>query len=239
MASIIRRTNVFFLVSLIGSIVFFAAIAEAATLQDGIAAAQRGDYVSARQIWQDLADKGDHKAQYNLALLYTEGNGVEKNPETAARWMKAAADGGFPRAQVFLATVYFNGVGLPKNDSEGLRQLKQAASQSYAPAMVNLGVVYAEGSHAPKDSKESVRYFRMAAILGDPDGQHNLGVAYFRGEGAPKNLIKAYVWFKMADTPRSASAIGRMVEHMSDSEVAEARALAEKCKASNFKACGE
>ncbi len=50
-----------------------------AGLNEGLVAAQRGDYATALNEWQPLAKQGNAGAQYNLGVSYANGEGVPKN----------------------------------------------------------------------------------------------------------------------------------------------------------------
>lgn len=44
------------------------------------------------------AKKGDPEAQYNLGVMYENGNGVKQNYEEAIKWYRKAADQGLAKA---------------------------------------------------------------------------------------------------------------------------------------------
>ena len=50
-----------------------------ADLEQALSAQARGDFTNAAKLWLQLANDGDPIAQYNLALLYQRGAGV--NPD--------------------------------------------------------------------------------------------------------------------------------------------------------------
>jgi TPR repeat protein len=82
----------------------------------GLLAAEAGDYAAAVSQWRPLADKGDAKAQFNLALLYHTGLGVGFDEAKAVAWYKRAADNGYGKAQEFLSAAYREGwFGLPRD----------------------------------------------------------------------------------------------------------------------------
>jgi TPR repeat protein len=56
----------------------FSAGSAWADFDDGFAAYNRGDYATALEEWRPLAEQGDAFAQYNLGLLYYEGEGVSR-----------------------------------------------------------------------------------------------------------------------------------------------------------------
>jgi uncharacterized protein len=70
---------------------------------------------------------GDPNAQYNLARLYLDGNGVEADPRQAARWFNLAAEKGHHPAQALLGDMLVNGAGgLPQQRVKGLVWLSLA-----------------------------------------------------------------------------------------------------------------
>lgn len=77
----------------------------AGPLEDGLAAASKGDFATALELWKPLAEQGNADAQYNLGLLYENGSGVSRNSNEAMRWYgKAAAQGNIlARAKLDLA----------------------------------------------------------------------------------------------------------------------------------------
>ena len=61
--------------------------------------------------------KGNDRAQFNLALSYYEGKGVEQSYSQAAYWLQKAANQNHPEAQCNLAILYYTGKGVTKNKS--------------------------------------------------------------------------------------------------------------------------
>ncbi len=89
---------------------------QAKDYNQGFLAAEGGDYKSAVDQWRPLAEKGHPIAQFNLALLYHSGLGVDLNEATAVSWYKKSASNGYYKAQEYLAVGYREGwFGLPKD----------------------------------------------------------------------------------------------------------------------------
>ena len=65
----------------------------------GIAYNNEGDHDKAFEYWSVVAELGEAVAQYNLALAYKWGNGVEKNEEKEIYYMEEAAIAGMPEAR--------------------------------------------------------------------------------------------------------------------------------------------
>ncbi len=93
---------------------------------DGLLAAESGDYKTALQKWEPLAKQGDALAQFNLALLYHSGAGVAVDERKAVSWYHKAADNGYYYAQEYLAIGYQEGwFGLPKDKKQAEYWLKR------------------------------------------------------------------------------------------------------------------
>jgi TPR repeat protein len=74
--------------------------------QKGFAAAQAGDFATALQEWTPLAEAGDVFAQYNLAIMYDNGEGVPQDYSEAVKWYRLAAEQGDAKAQNALGAMY-------------------------------------------------------------------------------------------------------------------------------------
>ena len=73
-----------------------------ADFQKGLDAVQRGDYTTALREWKPLAEQGVAFAQYNLGVMYANGQGVPQNYKTAVKWYRLAAEQGDADAQIKL-----------------------------------------------------------------------------------------------------------------------------------------
>lgn len=94
-------------------------IGMASSYNQGFIAAETGDYKTAVQMWEPLAVKGNALAQFNLALMYHSGLGVEQDELKAVSWYHKAADNGYYIAQEYLAVGYQEGwFGLPKDQKQ-------------------------------------------------------------------------------------------------------------------------
>jgi len=58
------------------------------------------------------AEQGDSSAQYNLALMYSNGKGVPKDSKEGVKWYRLAAEQGVPDAQNNLGVLYYHGAGV-------------------------------------------------------------------------------------------------------------------------------
>jgi TPR repeat protein len=68
----------------------------------------------------------DPNAQFNLARLYMDGTGVEKDERMAARWFNLSAEKGHHASQAMLGRLLFNGQGIGLQKARGLMWLTLA-----------------------------------------------------------------------------------------------------------------
>ena len=69
-----------------------SAVPASADFQAGLVSARQGDFETALREWLPLVEAGDRDSQFNLALMYDAGAGVEQNDAQALRWFVAAAE---------------------------------------------------------------------------------------------------------------------------------------------------
>jgi TPR repeat protein len=82
---------------------------------DGMKAYEKNDYATAFKVWQPLAEGGSAAAQFNLGLLYYEGQGTPQDFEKATEWFGKSADQGYASAQRNLGELYFSGKSLKRD----------------------------------------------------------------------------------------------------------------------------
>jgi TPR repeat protein len=69
---------------------------------------------------------GDPEAQYQLAMLYVDGNGVARDPKRAVPWLVLAANKGHYKSQATLGRILFNGEHGTRQRASGLMWLTVA-----------------------------------------------------------------------------------------------------------------
>ena len=186
-----------------------------ADFQDGLDASQKGDFQTAFKEWTPLAEQGDVEAQYNLGLLYFNGDGVPKDLKQAVSWYKKAAEQGNSDAQVAVAWMYWAGDGVEINLKNHYDWMMKAANQGNACAHWNIGSMYIEATYLNQDVQQAYIWMKKAVdkgcsnakgdldklavyIANNVEAQYNLGLLYFNGDGVPKDLKQAVSWFTKA-----------------------------------------
>ena len=106
----------------------FSHAATADDFEDGVVAAQKGDFATALRLWTPLAEQGDAKAQYNLGFMFEEGKDVAQDYKTAVKWFTLAAKQGNYQAQYSLGIMYDVGKGVEQDYVKAYMWLNIAAS---------------------------------------------------------------------------------------------------------------
>ena len=75
-----------------------AGVSESADFQKGYTAYKSGDYATALREWTPLAKQGHAKSQYNLGVMYRDGQGVTQDNVYAHMWLNIAASSGHEKA---------------------------------------------------------------------------------------------------------------------------------------------
>jgi hypothetical protein len=91
--------------------------ANAGQLEDGTAAHDRGDFVTAIKLWRPLADQGVAQAQFFLGTMYENGKGVAQDYGEAMKWYRLAADYPAYAAPLYaLGLMYSKGRGVAQDN---------------------------------------------------------------------------------------------------------------------------
>jgi TPR repeat protein len=156
--------------------------------------AQQNRSVEALPLLQQLAEQGNAPAQFHLAQMYRDGQGVTQNNDQALIWYRKAAEQGQVEAQNYLGWFY----SAAQDYSPAVAWYRKAAEQGYAEAQYNLGWLYAKGRGVAQDDKQAVDWFSKAAQQGYADAQFNLGWMYAKGLGVTRDDGQAIILFGKA-----------------------------------------
>lgn len=141
---------------------------------DGIAQ----DYQQAKKYWEKLSAQGNLRARFNLAHLYYNGYGVEKNLRRAFELDRSTAMDGMPEAQYQVGQAYLNGDGVEVDGVAGMQWIEKAAAQGYGPAVEHMKTAaYYEYTgpdvgYASKGRVISPAELKKEAQAGDPAAQY-------------------------------------------------------------------
>ena len=156
------------------------------------------DYEKSFALYKGLAEQGNAEAQNNLAWMYTNGKGVDANPEKGIEWNLKAAEEGNLNAQYIIATHYVKGEYLPKNDSLAFHWHQQAALRGYQFSQLELADMYYHGAGVETNQIAAVEWYNKAADLGNLRAKYILGWIYENGRGADQDMDLAMQWYEQA-----------------------------------------
>jgi uncharacterized protein len=158
-------------VSFAGSVAAGPFEAAVAAYEKGVAAYDKGVYATALRLLRPLAEQGEANAQYNLGLMFDNGQGVPQDYATAVSWYRKAAEQGHAAAQYNLGRIFANGgQGVPQDYATAASWYRKAAERGDADAQVNLGILYGMGQGVAQDYVNAHMWFSLAASAGDKNG---------------------------------------------------------------------
>ena len=104
------------------------------------------------------AEKGDARAQFNLGLMYQNGQGVAKDEVEAVKWYRKAADQGNAFAQNNLGVMYANGLGVEEDDVEAYKWFLLSGAQGTEQAKEKIPII--EKSLTPEQRAQGEKLAR-------------------------------------------------------------------------------
>ena len=222
------RTRLFPLIAAI--ILSVSPVVLAGPYEDGIAALNRGDYVTALHFFETLADNNNSNAQKLLSVMYLQGLGVPKDLSESNKWLRRAAANGDAEAMTLMGNRNLLGTGMSQNFAEALRWWKLSAAKQYFPAFWQLGNWYAaEGvsyreNPAPDYLKAYMWYDLYNVFLSNREKYHSVH---------PNNSEAEYARaVSQADQRRD-----RARKALTPAQIAEAQDMARRCQLFDFRNC--
>lgn len=118
---------------------------------------------------QRQAQSGEAQAQYQLAVRYLRGDGVEKNEAQAVTWLEKSAAQHNADALYVLGSLYAHGNGVTEDKNKAIEFYDKAREQNHPGAQYMLGIMYLEGKYVAGNYKYA-RYLIGEACKGGADG---------------------------------------------------------------------
>ena len=144
------------------------------------------------------AEQGDAQAQYELAMMYEKGKGVEQNIDEALKWFNKAAGNGHVGSMIDLGWFYQNGQYVEKDVDKAIEWYEKAAEQGNPQAQHNLAFLYDEGIGVSENNEKAALWYQEAVARGHGVAQLNLGILYLNGEGVEQNNERAWNLLNLA-----------------------------------------
>ena len=181
----------------------------------GTKAYKAGDMAGAQRALEFAASKGLAMAQWKLARMHSEGEGLPRDDLKAFEYYQAIVDAhgddspDMPQARfvssalVALGSYYLNGIpNSPVRPDQGRAvEMFQYAATYFgdSDAQYNLGRLYLDGgAERPRDAVMAARWLRLAADKGQRQAQAVLGHLLFAGEDMPRQAARGLMYLTLA-----------------------------------------
>lgn len=205
---------------------------------------KKDNYISARK----LAKDGNPYAALFLGYQLIK-SASKKDRDEGVSFIFKAADQGLPEANVSLGGMYWDGREVEKNKFKAVSRFRIAAALGDPEGQHKLCLSYYFGEGVLQDYSQARVYCLLAAKQGLGVAQEFLGVFYRWGDGVEKNKVAAHMWFNLAassadpigiwqeEINRAVKSRDELSKEMTPVQIAEAQAMARRCRASNYNNC--
>jgi hypothetical protein len=132
---------------------------------EGIALDQ--NYEAAYSWFLKAAEQGFAMAQFNVGVLFQNGQGVIQDNRTAFTWFYKAAQQGLPNAQNSVGHHYADGIGVQQDVSMAATWFYKAASQGQSFSQFNLAAFLENGVGVQQDIDQAIYWYEKSAAQGN------------------------------------------------------------------------
>lgn len=153
------------------------------------------NYMKAFEHFEKAANQGHACAQYSIAVLYKNGDGVPENDGKAIEWLIKAAAQNHSLAQYEAGICYQNGKGVPVDMKLAVDYFRKSANQNNPDAQVMLADCYRLGMGITINQQQAYKWYARAAHQGNHVGQYGLGLCYSEGIGTMADKATAREWY--------------------------------------------
>ncbi len=179
----------------------------------GISAYKNGDKGEAVKALRYAADMGHPGANWKLARMYADGDGVvEDDYEAYQFYVRIVEDGADPGsedesylADALVEIAGYLSTGIPnspvKKDAARARSLYLQAATNYgnAEAQFRLGKMLLNGEGGEKNAVQAARWFQLSAKKGNASAQAMLGNMLFQAGKTVRGLAMMTAAYEKAD----------------------------------------
>lgn len=150
----------------------------------------------AKNYFEKSAEYGYSKGQYELALCYKNGFGVEQNLEKAFTWFEKSMEQGNENAEFEVGYAYLNGIGVIKNFAKAVKYLDNLAEKCTAEEQLSIGKRLLLGDECDKNEELAKKWFVLAATSGSKVAMFYLGNTELLSDVAPKDEKEAFAFYQ-------------------------------------------
>lgn len=147
---------------------------------------------------QKAMDAGHISAGVQIAKIYLNGWGVEKDAEKALKILSKYSNSVNKNANFELGKLYYHGTSIKRDYKKALKYFLVAADRGHVSSQDYVGDIYYFGNDVSIDYSEARKWYELAEKQGNIHASLQLGFIFFYGEGVDKDIKKAFRYFKQA-----------------------------------------
>lgn len=132
----------------------------------GVELLGRGQYTEALKCLGRAAHNGNTDAQYQIGIMYLEGEGMQASPEDAAYWFRKAAQNGHAPSQFEIGNCFLQGIGVQPDERMAAEWFWRGAEGGDPDAALYVARMYRDGRGMKRDISRARKYFKLAAQAG-------------------------------------------------------------------------
>ncbi len=182
--------------------------------RSGAQALRAGETAKAVTSLEVAAEQGHAVAQWKLARMYADGDGVDRDELRAFRYFSRIANAyadqspDTPQARlvanafVALGGYYLDGIpnSQVRADPARAKEMFSYAASYFADpdAQYHLARMYLDGRSVPKDARQAARWLGLAANKGQHQAQATLGSMLFEGKHVGRQSARGLMWLTLA-----------------------------------------
>jgi|GEM_PF-645920 len=141
------------------------------------------------------AECGNSTSQYQVATMYRDGTGTEKDNDASEKWFKRSTYSGLANFISLLADTYSRGMHIAKDDDAASKWYSLSADSGNANALYQIGMINVNGLLGQINIKNGLSFLYAAAERNDVRAMNMLGKIFKNGIGVEKNSIESLKWF--------------------------------------------
>lgn len=177
------------------------------------------DEMEIARLLELAATKGHAEAQYEIALCYEVGKGVEQNESKMVHWLEAASAQGLTLAECKLGVHYVMSISSTEKKERGMGLLKMAAEKNHSESQLAYGAFLQEGYGGVVDIDAGFSWIEKSANQENVEALNWLGLCYLNAKGCENDPSKALKLFKQAAVKGSISARNNIKTHFPKEEI--------------------
>lgn len=159
--------------------------------EDAVRQHARSEPAERFALYARAAEEGHPAAQYNVAMMYANGEAVNVDYQQAVYWFRKSADQRFAPAQHRLGEMYFFGMGgLRRDPRTAARLFEAAAEQGDADGCLNLAMMQGSGEVRPLDTERA----RVLLICAEEGGNERAAAYRHQLDASRDHRFSQAVW---------------------------------------------